>query len=33
MAPDIIEANLDGLQPEGITLPGSMEPFQVAWGQ
>jgi hypothetical protein len=31
LAPDIVEAILDGRQPEGINLPGLMEPFPVAW--
>ena len=31
LAPDIIEAILDGRQPDGITLPGLMEPFPVEW--
>jgi hypothetical protein len=31
LAPDIIEAILDGRQPEGMTLPGLMEPFPVEW--
>ena len=31
MAPDIVEAILDGRQPEGMTLPGLMEPFPVEW--
>jgi hypothetical protein len=30
-APGIVEAILDGRQPEGITLPGLMEPFPVEW--
>ena len=33
LAPDIVEAILDGRQPEGMTLPGLMEPFSVEWGQ
>jgi hypothetical protein len=33
LAPDIVEAILDGRQPEGITLPGLLEPFPVEWGQ
>ena len=33
LAPDIVEAILDGRQPEGITLPGLMEPFPVEWGR
>ena len=32
LAPDIVEAILDGRQPESITLPGLMEPFPVEWG-
>jgi hypothetical protein len=32
LAPDIVEAILDGRQPEGMTLPGMMEPFPVEWG-
>jgi len=31
LAPDIVEAILDGRQPEGITRPGLMEPFPVEW--
>ena len=31
LAPDIVEAILDGRQPEGVTLPGLMEPSPVAW--
>ena len=31
LAPDIVEAILDGRQPEGMTLPGLMEPFPVEW--
>ena len=30
-APDIVEAILDGRQPEGMTLPALMEPFPAAW--
>ena len=33
LAPDIVEAILDGRQPEGMTLPGLMEPFPVEWEQ
>jgi len=33
LAPDIVEAVLDGRQPEGLSLPGLMEPFPVEWGQ
>jgi hypothetical protein len=31
LAPQIVEAILDGRQPEGMTLPGLMEPFPVEW--
>ncbi|MEI6159587.1 MAG: hypothetical protein WCP77_07125 [Roseococcus sp.] len=31
LAPDIVEAILDGRQPEEMTLPGLMEPFPVEW--
>jgi hypothetical protein len=31
LAPYIVEAILDGRQPEGMTLPGLMEPFPVEW--
>ena len=31
LAPDIVEAILDGRQPEGMTLPGLMNPFPVEW--
>jgi hypothetical protein len=31
LAPDIVEAILDGRQPEGMTLPGLMKPFPVEW--
>ena len=33
LAPDIVEAILDGRQPETMTLPGLMEPFPVEWGR
>jgi hypothetical protein len=33
LAPNIVEAILDGRQPEGMTLPGLMEPFPVEWGR
>jgi len=34
LAPDIVEAILDGRQPGGgITLPALIEPFPVAWGR
>jgi len=31
LAPDIVEAILDGRQPDGMTLPALMEPFPVDW--
>ena len=31
LAPDIVEAILEGRQPEGMTPPGLMEPFPVEW--
>ena len=31
LAPDIVEAILDGGQPDGMTLPGLTEPFPVEW--
>ncbi len=31
LAPDIVDAILDGRQPDGMTLPGLMEPFSVEW--
>ena len=31
LAPDIVQAILDGRQPEGMTLPALMEPFPVEW--
>lgn len=31
LAPDIVEAILDGRQPDGMTMPGLMEPFPVEW--
>jgi hypothetical protein len=31
LAPDIVEAILDGRQPEGVTLPGLMEGVAVVW--
>ncbi len=33
LAPDLVEAILDGRQPEGMTLPGVMEPLSVALDQ
>ena len=31
LAPDIVDAILNGQQPAGMTLPGLMEPFPVEW--
>jgi hypothetical protein len=31
LSPDIVEEILDGRQPEGMTLPGLMEPFPAEW--
>jgi hypothetical protein len=31
LAPDIVEAILDGRQPEGMTLPGLMDGVEVVW--
>jgi hypothetical protein len=31
LSPDIVEAILDGRQPEGMTLPALMEPFHSEW--
>ena len=31
LSPDTVEAILDGRQPEGMTLPGLMEPFPIEW--
>ena len=33
LAPEIVEAILDGRQLEGITLPALMEPFPVEWAR
>ncbi|PZW41843.1 hypothetical protein C8P66_12033 [Humitalea rosea] len=33
LAPDIVEAVLDGRQQEAMTLPGLMEPFPVEWSR
>jgi hypothetical protein len=33
LAPDIVEAILDGRQPAEITLPGLMEPFPAEWAR
>ena len=31
LSPDIVEAILDGRQPDAMTLPALMEPFPVEW--
>jgi hypothetical protein len=31
LAPDLVEAILDGRQPEGLELPRLLEPFPVEW--
>jgi hypothetical protein len=31
LAPNIVEAVLDGQQPDGVTLPRLLEPFPVQW--
>ncbi len=31
LALDIVEAILEGRQPDGMTLPALMEPFPVGW--
>lgn len=33
LAPEMVEAILDGRQPEGVTLPKLMEPFMAEWDQ
>ena len=33
LAPDIVEAIIDGRQPEGMTLLGLMQPFPLEWAQ
>jgi hypothetical protein len=33
LAPDIVEAILDGRQPDGMALPKLMEPFPVVWAE
>jgi hypothetical protein len=31
LSPDIVEAILDGRQPEGVSLPALMRPFSLEW--
>ena len=33
LAPEMVEAILDGRQPKGVTLPALLEPFPLAWIQ
>lgn len=33
LAPDVVDAILDGRQPEGMTLPALMKPFPGEWGR
>ena len=33
LAPEMVEAVLDGRQPEGVTLPALLEGIPVAWGE
>ena len=33
LAPNVVEAILDGRQPDGMTLPGVMEGVPVEWGR
>jgi hypothetical protein len=33
LAPDLVEAIVDGRQPEGVMLPRMMEPFPMEWTQ
>jgi hypothetical protein len=33
LVPDLVEAILDGRQPEGVTLPALMGPFPVSWDE
>ena len=33
LAPDIVEAILDGRQPPEVTLAGLMRPFPAGWGE
>jgi hypothetical protein len=32
LSPDIVEAILDGREPQGMTLPALMDPFPLEWG-
>ena len=33
LAPEMVEAILEGRQPEGVTLPGLLEGVPVGWGE
>ena len=33
LVPDIVEAIMDGRQPDGLGLPALLEPFPIEWGQ
>jgi hypothetical protein len=33
LAPDLVEAILDGRQPDGVTLPRLMQPFPTTWAE
>jgi hypothetical protein len=33
LAPDIVQAILDGRQPDGVTLPRLLEPFPTTWAE
>ena len=33
LAPEMVEAIVDGRQPEGVTLPALMTGFAVEWGR
>ncbi len=33
LAPEMVEAILDGRQPKGVTLPGLLEGVPVGWGE
>jgi hypothetical protein len=33
LPPEMVEAMLDGRQPEGVTLPGLLDGMPVAWGE